>query len=124
MNQTIRENIALRVEFTTAKTELKRHKRLLLDAGRALETVTVERDQLAQTGRKESDRELARRAARDDRERAEREALEQRVRDQQAELRDLRDLVKKRRGDEWEGEDARVRSFSCGTAGALCDAAC
>jgi hypothetical protein len=58
---------------------------------------------------RELEKELLRRREAAEREREEREGLEGRVKDQARELKELRDMVKRRRVDEWEGEDARVR---------------
>lgn len=114
VNQTFRENIQLKVEYNTARVELKRHKKLLLEQDRVLDTVTHERDTLLRNGsgsgkrERELEKEVARRRDAADREREEREHLEARVKEQARELKELRDAIKKRRVDEWEGEDARV----------------
>ncbi|KAK4701233.1 MFS transporter, PHS family, inorganic phosphate transporter, partial [Phenoliferia sp. Uapishka_3] len=46
VTQTIQENISLKVTYNTARTELKRHKKLLLDQDRVMENVIEERDAL------------------------------------------------------------------------------
>ncbi|GAA6019786.1 hypothetical protein JCM8202_001220 [Rhodotorula sphaerocarpa] len=52
VEQALRENIQLKVEFQTLRTELKRYKKLLLDGDKAIQALTAERDQLASTGRR------------------------------------------------------------------------
>lgn len=46
VEQALRENIQLKVEFQTLRTELKRYKKLLLEGDKALRNVTNERDDL------------------------------------------------------------------------------
>jgi len=46
VEQALRENIQLKVEFQTLRTELKRYKKLLLEGDKALRNVTEERDSL------------------------------------------------------------------------------
>lgn len=45
VEQALRENIQLKVEFQTLRTELKRYKKLLLDGDKAIQALTAERDQ-------------------------------------------------------------------------------
>jgi len=47
VEQALRENIQLKVEFQTLRTELKRYKKLLLEGDKALRRVTEERDEYA-----------------------------------------------------------------------------
>ncbi|BGP43939.1 hypothetical protein JCM10449v2_007996 [Rhodotorula kratochvilovae] len=47
VEQALRENIQLKVEFQTLRTELKRYKKLLLEGDRAIQALTAERDDLA-----------------------------------------------------------------------------
>ncbi|GAA5916212.1 hypothetical protein JCM8208_000034 [Rhodotorula glutinis] len=56
VEQALRENIQLKVEFQTLRTELKRYKKLLLEGDRAIQALTTERDELARgsTGRRSS----------------------------------------------------------------------
>ncbi|GAA5943357.1 uncharacterized protein JCM15063_002923 [Sporobolomyces koalae] len=51
VEQALRENIQLKVEFQTLRTELKRYKKLLLEGDKALRRVTQERDELDETVR-------------------------------------------------------------------------
>ncbi|GAA6033614.1 hypothetical protein JCM8097_001485 [Rhodosporidiobolus ruineniae] len=48
VEQALRENIQLKVEFQTLRTELKRYKKLLLEGDRAIQNLSRERDELAQ----------------------------------------------------------------------------
>lgn len=57
---------------------------------------------------RELEKELIRRRDQGDRDREDREQLEARVKEQARELKEMRDSIKKRRVDEWDGEDARV----------------
>lgn len=50
VEQALRENIQLKVEFQTLRTELKRYKKLLLEGDKAIQALTAERDARA-TGR-------------------------------------------------------------------------
>jgi len=50
VEQALRENIQLKVEFQTLRGELKRYKKLLLEGDKALRNVTDERDALAKRG--------------------------------------------------------------------------
>ncbi|KPV72942.1 uncharacterized protein RHOBADRAFT_55197 [Rhodotorula graminis WP1] len=56
VEQALRENIQLKVEFQTLRTELKRYKKLLLEGDRAIQALTTERDELARgsSGRRSS----------------------------------------------------------------------
>ncbi|GAA5983031.1 hypothetical protein JCM10908_006873 [Rhodotorula pacifica] len=50
VEQALRENIQLKVEFQTLRTGLKRYKKLLLDGDKAIQALTAERDSLAAAG--------------------------------------------------------------------------
>ncbi|GAA5902534.1 uncharacterized protein JCM6883_001440 [Sporobolomyces salmoneus] len=52
VEQALRENIQLKVEFQTLRTELKRYKKLLVEGDRALKGVTEERDELMSQARR------------------------------------------------------------------------
>lgn len=91
----------------------------MLDGNRAIEGLTRERDAAVRGGgeRREGEREEMRRRE-GERERDERERLEERVREQASELKELRETVKRRKVDEWDGEDGRVRGpFQLGYGG-------
>lgn len=114
----LKENVQLKVEFQTLRSELKRYKKLLLDGNRAIESLTRERDAAQRNGagagnasRREKDleREVQRRMIASDQDKNDRENLERRVQEQARELHDLRDRVKRRREEEPEDEDLRVR---------------
>jgi hypothetical protein len=116
IEQALRENIQLKVEFQTLRTELKRYKKLLLEGNRAIESLTSERDQALRNGasstgqsasRRERDmeRELARLRQAADRDRENRDTLERRLGDQS---RELRDIARKTKSSEYGGEDYRV----------------
>ena len=113
----LRENIQLKVEFQTLRTELKRYKKLLIEGNRAIETLTKERDaREAMAGRsagkqeREMELELRRRRERETKEREEREALERRVGELGRELKAAREGSKGRRSgtSDYQDEDARV----------------
>lgn len=115
IDQALRENIQLKVEFQTLRIELKRYKKLLLEGNRAIESLTRERDQaLRNTGasassgsrrERELERELARLRQVADRDREDRDALERKVGDQS---RELRDVARKTKSSDYGGEDSRV----------------
>lgn len=50
VEQALRENIQLKVEFQTLRTELKRYKKLLLEGDKAIQALTAERDQFLAAG--------------------------------------------------------------------------
>lgn len=108
IDQALRENIQLKVEFQTLRTELKRYKKLLLEGNRAIESLTRERDQ-AQRGaagsgsrrEKDLDRELQR-------SRQDADTLDARLKEQTRELKELRDTVKRRKPSDLDSEDSRV----------------
>ncbi|GAA6058279.1 hypothetical protein JCM3770_002889 [Rhodotorula araucariae] len=79
VEQALRENIQLKVEFQTLRTELKRYKKLLLEGDRAIQALTAERDDLARGAGTGSRRTSAGGAAASARERE----LEKRLRDQE-----------------------------------------
>ncbi|GAA6023302.1 hypothetical protein JCM11491_006887 [Sporobolomyces phaffii] len=96
VEQALRENIQLKVEFQTLRTELKRYKKLLLEGDKALRRVTDERDEFARNsgGRggkvvattsrdKEREKELEMR-------KQERDAWEKRARELEGELKSAR----------------------------------
>ncbi|KAK4046105.1 hypothetical protein OIV83_006358 [Microbotryomycetes sp. JL201] len=96
IDQALRENIQLKVEFQTLRTELKRYKKLLLEGNRAIEQLSSERDQALRgrgSGGGKREREVEKEL---EREREDKEALEARLREQALELRELRES--RRRG--------------------------
>ncbi|KAM0792032.1 hypothetical protein ACM66B_006259 [Microbotryomycetes sp. NB124-2] len=116
IDQALRENIQLKVEFQTLRTELKRYKKLLLEGNRAIEQLSRERDQAVRAGGRGTDGNKREREVEKElqRERQDREALEARLREQARELRELRES--KRRGfgshpdEEAEDEVERLQS--------------
>ncbi|CEQ41037.1 SPOSA6832_02713 [Sporobolomyces salmonicolor] len=95
VEQALRENIQLKVEFQTLRTELKRYKKLLLEGDKAIQNLTNERDELMRKGsggsgrsarEKEMERELKRLRERD----AEREGWERKARELHKEVKQLR----------------------------------
>ncbi|GAA5934328.1 hypothetical protein JCM1841_004441 [Sporobolomyces salmonicolor] len=95
VEQALRENIQLKVEFQTLRTELKRYKKLLLEGDKAIQNLTNERDELMRRGsggsgrsarEKEMERELKRLRERD----AEREEWERKARELHKEVKQLR----------------------------------
>ncbi|GAA5873076.1 hypothetical protein JCM1840_007316 [Sporobolomyces johnsonii] len=95
VEQALRENIQLKVEFQTLRTELKRYKKLLLEGDKAIQNLTNERDELMRRGsagsgrsarEKEMERELKRMRERD----AEREEWERKARELHKEVKQLR----------------------------------
>jgi hypothetical protein len=48
VEQALRENIQLKVEFQTLRTELKRYKKLLIEGDKAIQNLTRERDEALQ----------------------------------------------------------------------------
>ncbi|SCV70616.1 BQ2448_3378 [Microbotryum intermedium] len=109
IDQALRENVQLKVEFQTLRTELKRYKKLLIEGNRAIETLKIERDSATKSGSGASERErrlekeLARWRDASERERRNTEALEVRLEKQTREMRDLRN-----RSAELGSEDART----------------
>ncbi|GJN94269.1 hypothetical protein Rhopal_007343-T1 [Rhodotorula paludigena] len=108
VEQALRENIQLKVEFQTLRTELKRYKKLLLEGDKAIQHLTRERDELQRTrGRVSSDGGAA--GAR------ERE-LEQRLREQEdarnqweRKARELHDKYKQLKAGGGSGEAEELR---------------
>lgn len=88
----------------------------MLEGNRAIEALSRERDSAMRGGgggsggkrERELEKEVLKRRDQGEREREEREQLELRLKEQARELRELRDSVKKRRADDWDGEDSRV----------------
>lgn len=116
IDQALRENIQLKVEFQSLRVELKRYKKLLLEGQKAIDNLTREREArenmkdhanakgMASGSKRE--RELEKRI---EREREEREVLEKRLGDLGRELKGYREGSKGRRnGGDYESEDARV----------------
>jgi hypothetical protein len=109
----LKENIQLKVDFQTLRSELKRYKKLLLEGNRAIEHLTRDNDKLRAMGgsggdggrARELEKEMARRKERADRER---EEWERRFKEQEREMRKLRDTMKNKSTDPEEEENARV----------------
>lgn len=111
----LKENIELKVDFQNLRQELKKYKRMLLDQQNLIESLQKESVQVQQGGGKggssrerELEKEIKRLRDKEERERVSRDALEARLNEREREVRELRELVKKRSVDEWEGEDARA----------------
>lgn len=51
VEQALRENIQLKVEFQTLRTELKRYKKLLIEGDKAIQNLTRERDEALRSGK-------------------------------------------------------------------------
>ncbi|SCZ97806.1 BZ3501_MvSof-1269-A2-R1_Chr7-2g09322 [Microbotryum saponariae] len=109
IDQALRENVHLKVEFQTLRTELKRYKKLLIEGNRAIETLKIERDSATQSGSGASERErrlekeLARWKDASERERRNNELLEARLEKQTREMWDIRN-----RSADLGSEDART----------------
>ncbi|KDE03126.1 hypothetical protein MVLG_06364 [Microbotryum lychnidis-dioicae p1A1 Lamole] len=109
IDQALRENVHLKVEFQTLRTELKRYKKLLIEGNRAIETLKIERDSATQSGSGASERErrlekeLARWKDASERERRNNEILKARLEKQTREMRDIRN-----RSADLGSEDART----------------
>ncbi|KAK4046670.1 hypothetical protein OIO90_006482 [Microbotryomycetes sp. JL221] len=95
VDQALRENIQLKVEFQTLRTELKRYKKLLLEGNKAIEQLSKDREDALRRGGPGSrrDRSIEKELQR---EKEDRETLEARLREQARELRELRET--RRRG--------------------------
>jgi DNA repair exonuclease SbcCD ATPase subunit len=105
----LKENIELKVEFQTVRQELKRYKKLLIEAEGAIESLKKEK---SSTGGSSDDREreLERemRRMKEEWER-ERQGWEAALAEKEAEARQARERERKNKAGEWDGEDARVR---------------
>lgn len=99
VEQALRENIQLKVEFQTLRTELKKYKKLLLEGDKAIQGLTRERDEAERAARgkggaassasareRELERELKRLREAD----REREEWENKARELQREVKRLR----------------------------------
>ncbi|BGP20757.1 hypothetical protein JCM10213v2_008920 [Rhodosporidiobolus nylandii] len=110
VEQALRENIQLKVEFQTLRSELKKYKKLLLEGDKAIQNLTRERDDLAANARpagkgtsareREMEKELRMLRERDQ----EREEWERKARDLAREVKELR----RNGGNQEEVEDLRA----------------
>ncbi|BGP03966.1 anucleate primary sterigmata protein b [Rhodotorula toruloides] len=82
VEQALRENIQLKVEFQTLRTELKRYKKLLIEGDKAIQNLTRERDEALQGAKGKARASLGGNASARERE------LEKRLQEQE-EQRDL-----------------------------------
>jgi Skp family chaperone for outer membrane proteins len=105
----LKENIELKVEFQTLRQELKRYKKLLIEAEAAIESLKREMQSGPGSGgarERELEREMRRMKEEWERER---QGWEAALAETKAEARQARERERRNKVGDWEGEDARVR---------------